>query len=59
MNLINCEHCGVVLNKDVLNFPDDIYKEDGCTDPNLGIWDSDNRMYVPFVLCPVCKLPVT
>ena len=28
MRLVFCKNCGVVFDEDVLNFPDDLYKED-------------------------------
>lgn len=52
MNLINCTKCGVVLNKNDLNFPEDIW-DDGSIDDSKGKWDG--RDFVPFVECPVCK----
>lgn len=57
MNLISCDSCGVVLDKNKLRFPEDIWTEDGCVDMTKAVWkDKDHK---PFVPCPVCKEPVT
>ena len=53
MNLISCDECGIVLDAIKLNFPEDIYLEDGSIDGSKGRWDGGE--YVPFVACPVCK----
>jgi hypothetical protein len=51
MNIISCENCGVVLDKNRLRFPDDIYR-DGSIDDQKAAWDGDN--WVAKVICPVC-----
>ena len=53
MNLIACDGCGVVLDKNNLKFPKDIYLECGKIDTAKGEWNGDD--YVPFVECPVCR----
>ena len=53
MNLISCNECGIVLDAVKLNFPEDIYLEDGSVDENKGQWDGED--FVPFTVCPVCK----
>lgn len=58
MNLVSCNNCGVVLDKNKLKFPDDIYKDDGCVDTGKGVWDSYHDVFVPFVKCPACSEPV-
>ena len=57
MNLISCDNCGIVLDKSKLKFPEEIYHDDGSVDLEKAIWF--NRDYKPYVLCPVCKAPVT
>jgi len=53
MNLVSCDNCGVVLDKDKLNFPTNIYRIDGSVNDKLAEWDSDGfRAKVP---CPVCE----
>ena len=56
MRLISCENCGVVFDEDVLDFPVDLYKDDGndgCEiDDTKAVWI--NRDYRPFVACRVC-----
>jgi len=52
MNLISCDGCGVVLNKDVLEFPI-ILDESGEVISENCLWSGDK--FVPFVRCPVCS----
>ena len=57
MNLVSCENCGVVLDRDNLIFPiRPTIKEDGSLDDSNFIWDrhSDSG-WIPAVPCPVCK----
>jgi len=53
MNLTSCDSCGVVLDKDMLDFPNDIYFDNGSVDTTLAEWDGDN--WVAFAECPVCS----
>lgn len=55
MNLTSCKHCGVVLDKDYITFPD-INKSDGTTDIERAIWTG--REFVAFAPCPVCESPI-
>lgn len=59
MNLISCSNCGVVLDKDKLNFtdePEDIYEmSEEERNAEGWLWDSDAQRFVAFVPCPVCK----
>ena len=54
MNLISCVNCGVVLDRDMIAFPD-IY---GYNSQNIIMknveWDNDRDDYVAVVPCPVC-----
>jgi len=52
MNLISCEHCGVVLDKDQLIFPYDLVKDDGSINEESAVWNGEE--YVPKIDCPVC-----
>ena len=52
MNLISCNQCGTVLDKDKLHFPD-ISKEDGTIDTTVATWINDR--FVSTVSCPVCN----
>lgn len=54
MNLISCDHCGVVLDKDKLHFPTYIFHDDSSIDPKKGTWSDSKKAWVPFVSCPVC-----
>lgn len=53
MKLISCDECAVILDADKLNFPHNIYKEDGSVDRDKAEWDGDD--YVPKANCPVCR----
>lgn len=55
MNLISCEGCGIVLDKDQLSFPFGLYKDDGELDDDKAEWDSGERKFVAIVKCPVCQ----
>ena len=53
MNLISCSACGVVLDKDKLDWPSDIYsKENGQIIDGVAEWDGDT--YVAISHCPLC-----
>lgn len=53
MNLVSCDRCGVVLDRDKLNFPKDIYSNDGSIDTDKACWvDGD---FLPYIKCPVCN----
>lgn len=56
MNLISCDNCGVVFNRDVLNFPDkdDLLMPDGSINVWKAAWDSQTSEFLPIVSCPVC-----
>lgn len=54
MNLVSCDECGVVLDKDKLSFPMGFYDEDNEVDNNKAEWDSGERMFVAVIKCPVC-----
>jgi hypothetical protein len=60
MNLISCDGCGTVLDKNKLNFPKDIYHDDYNygIDSTKGVWDDIVETHVPFVKCPVCGIHV-
>lgn len=52
MNLISCDTCGIVLDKNKLDFPEDIKLEDGSIDTSKAIWV--NSEYFAYLGCPVC-----
>ena len=52
MNLMSCDQCGVVLDKDKLTIPD-IIEDDGGIDTDNAGWTGDG--YAPIITCPVCK----
>ena len=53
MNLISCNNCGIVLDKDRLDFPDELIFEPGMLDMSKATWTGDK--YVPYISCPVCN----
>ena len=52
MNLISCDGCGVVLDKDKLNFPEGIHDDEGVVDDTKASWNG--RAWVASIQCPVC-----
>lgn len=58
MNLISCNNCAVVLNKDKLHFPLDMCGEDGTIDERKAQYDQEHGEWDVFIPCPVCKEPV-
>lgn len=54
MNLISCDHCGVVLDANKLAFPVTLEKDDGSIDERYAEWNSLSRIWEAFTLCPVC-----
>ena len=56
MNLISCENCAVILDKEHLHFPHDLYGDDGSIDTEKAAWDGED--YVPKVECPVCEYDI-
>ena len=56
MNLISCNQCGVVINKDRLSFPD-IYDHDRMElIEGTYKWNGENE--TAYVECPVCGEPI-
>ena len=63
MNLISCEKCGVVINKDRIEITDDQYDlfdtifENGPTREfeKYWSWDSDACEWSFYIPCPACK----
>lgn len=53
MNLVSCDNCGVVLDKDKLNFPTDVFDSMGSVIPELAEWVDHG--FVGKVQCPICK----
>ena len=53
MNIIACENCGILFDKNLIKWPDD----DGDYDnDNKYRWTgSDLSVFIP---CPVCKEPI-
>ena len=56
MNLISCENCGIVLNKDHL-IPIDTYGDDG-DDMRKAFYNSTEKAFYNQAPCPICKEPI-
>lgn len=56
MNLISCDGCGIVFDKDKINFPN-IYSDDSWeVIRQKAIWT--NNQWIAMTKCPVCKAPI-
>lgn len=59
MNLISCDNCGIVIDKEKIPEPDmwqeDIYGEEEIN-ANRAVWDGND--YIPIFPCPLCKEPI-
>lgn len=53
MNITSCEQCGVVLDKDRLEFPEKYDHDTGEAIEGQSIWVGND--FVAVVECPVCK----
>lgn len=53
MKLKSCDICGVVLDLEQIEQPEDIYDKEGVIIDSLTIWE--NRDFYPAFNCPVCK----
>ena len=58
IELVFCKSCGVVLNKQVLTFPEIWDDEDGSIIPGTAVWDGYLERFVAVTPCPVCKEPI-
>jgi len=52
MNLISCDNCGAVFDKNKLKFPDPT-NDFGEIIDGRAVWDGD--CFVAIIDCPVCK----
>jgi hypothetical protein len=59
MNLVSCNNCGTVLDKDKLKFPMITY--DKYREPNreTAMYDLDYGDWVPKTECPVCNADIS
>ena len=55
MNLISCDNCAAVLDKDKLKFPEEYTGSNGEVDETKAVWDSESDNWCLYVKCPVCK----
>jgi hypothetical protein len=54
MNLTSCDSCGVVVDRDKLDFQD-FSNEDGSIDLGLAEWSETKTDFVAKLPCPVCE----
>lgn len=54
MNLISCDGCGVVLDKNKIIFPLSGYDEDYGIDDSKAAYNCDTSAYHVYEPCPVC-----
>lgn len=57
MNLISCNGCGVVLDKNKLEFPseDEVYDYGGSINLSVAGYCHDQKGYFTKIQCPVCE----
>jgi len=53
MNLTSCDSCGVVLDTQKMDFPVEIYDEDGAVITENAEWNGNG--FSPKTKCPVCN----
>lgn len=58
IGLVSCDKCATVFDVSKLNFPEDIYSDEGGVDPKLGAYDSEDREWKPYVKCFHCSEPI-
>jgi hypothetical protein len=65
MNLISCENCGIIIDKDRINFIiEKIIENENLDDFDEGYnkdywaWNSYEEDMVLFIKCPVCKTKI-
>jgi len=55
MNLVSCDRCGVVVDTDVISFPELMYNEHcGLVNEKVAVWSERLCDFTPAALCPVC-----
>lgn len=55
MNLISCDNCAIVLDKDKLEFPTELVADDGSVNEAAAEWNNRTREFNPYICCPVCN----
>jgi len=56
MNLVSCDNCGIVLDKDRIKFPETYDYNPGDVTGENAFWNGEE--YVPCIPCPVCAEPI-
>lgn len=51
MNIISCDHCGVLLDKSKLSFT----KEEHFDNSSNMRWSNEKMDWVPYAICLVCR----
>jgi len=57
MDLISCNFCGVVFDRNKLDFPAAYNHETGEPFPGAG-WNKQQQEWISSIDCPVCKNPL-
>lgn len=67
MNLVSCENCGNVINKDRIKISDEIYDlldeffEEGFQKgkaENYWAWNKNENEWGFYIKCPACKIKI-
>ena len=53
MNLLSCEHCGGVFDKDRISEPE-MYDKDGYILSSVAAWDSYHDRHCTTITCRIC-----
>jgi len=59
MNIISCERCGVVLDKDRIFEPDMYDHDSGEAIKDNIIYINATKSYAPAIECPVCECKIS
>jgi len=51
MDLTNCDTCGIVMNRDIINFPP-IYDDQDDTIDGNSVWGRD-KGFIAIIPCPI------
>ena len=54
MNLISCDNCAVVFDKDKLEFTDDVCNSDDSFDLTKACYNGCRGEWMSYVPCPCC-----
>ena len=58
MDIVSCENCGVLFNRNNIKFPENVLNPDGSYNLDVCAWSDVVEDYVAFVRCPVCRIGI-